>query len=632
MKTEGTTMKTTTLERVHFRSLLFFLVLAGLVLRVVVCCELADHRSVINPIESTDMATYLRLAREICSGQWPDHFDYQPFYYTVFLPFCRLLGGDSPWPIMVLQSILGAVAVWLTGLTTAQLFGRRAGLLAAVLLALCRTHVFYTPFALFEVLQSFLTILLLWLALLCWKGNRTWQWCLTALALAVSTLTRGNALLLLPLFLALLIWRNWRQARAVWLSLAFLVLFELPQLPFAIRNLHYAERWVGASTAGEKVLVLGNSPEAPAGSLEYPQTYFHWVGEANRKPSEGRVSAIARILQWMCREPLAFFDLQFRKCLLFWDKMEIPNNVSLLAEGSQSVLIRTPVLFPFSLLGPLALFGLFRASRATHGRAAFLLGMFVLCWLGTALFYILARFRVCSLPLICVYAGVGVRELLALPKHARTLPQPARRPFLAVAALGALLAVFLCDFAYERWCRTALPVVMRMQRPNGQYLEFPDLVTLRDNGPVLEPGRYTLTCCDNQNVVGVEKRLLIPAALVGRPCEARLPIRMLNKVPGGGTLEVDGMRYRVDEGNIARTPNGDFELVVKLSGLSAQPAFLWRLPQNYVMGLDEGVNYGRTCLVGTQEKVPVAAELAMELRWPALPAPHSSSQASPESK
>ncbi|MBQ6472648.1 MAG: glycosyltransferase family 39 protein, partial [Victivallales bacterium] len=563
-------MKTTTLEKAHFRSLLFLFVLTGLVLRVVVCSELAGHRAIVNPIRDTDMATYLRLSREICSGQWPDHFDYQPFYYTVFLPFCRLLGGDSPWPIMLLQAIMGAAAVWLTGVAAAQLFGRRAGLLAAALLALCRAHVFYTPFALFEVMQSFWTALLLWLALLCWKGNRPWQWCLTALMLSCATLTRGNALLLLPLFLALLIWRNWRQMRACWLALAFLVLFELPQLPFGLRNWHYTGRWVGASTAGEKVLVLGNSPEAPAGGLQYPATYEWWVGEAERRPSEGRVGVAGRILRWMCREPLAFLDLEFRKCLLFWDKMEIPNNVSLLNEGKHSALIRNPVLFPFALLGPLALFGLFRASRATHERASFLLGMLLLCWLGTALFYILSRFRVCTLPLICVYAGVGVRELLALPKRAGKQPPLALRPFWGTVALTALLAVFLCDFAYERWCHSVLPMTMRIQRPVGQYLEFPDICILRDNGPVLEPGRYTLAFCDSVNVFGVEKRLMVPNEQVGRPCIVRLPVTLLDNIPGVGSLEVDGVRHRVDESSVVRSPGGGRELQVKLPGVSAQ--------------------------------------------------------------
>ncbi|MBR0459053.1 MAG: glycosyltransferase family 39 protein [Victivallales bacterium] len=599
------------LER-HFLQLLAAVCLLALALRLGICLELAHHPTVVSPIGDTDMATYLRLAKEICQGQWPDHFDYQPLYYTVILPFCRMLGGDSRWPLMLLNVLASTAAVWLAGICGAQLFGRRAGIAAAALLALSRMHVFYTPFALYEVLQSFWMALLLWLGLLCWTRNRAWLWLVTALTLSAATLTRGNALLLLPVFLVLLVWRNGRHLRTIWLALAFVALFEVPQLPYAIRNYHYAGRWVGASTAGDKVLVLGNSPEAPAGGLLYPPTYHWWVADSERKPPETRVGVVGRILKWMCQEPLVFLDLEFRKCLLFWDKMEIANNVSLDYEGRSSWIVGVPWLLPFALLGPLAMFGLFRERRLRRPGHAFLFGMFLICWLGTALFYILARFRICTLPLFCIYAGFGLAELLALPKRLKAFTPEVRRQRLAVLALCLLGALFLCDFAYVQWCHTVLPCVNRFQRPNGQLLSFPNETILQDNGPLLEPGRTNVLAGRDRLIV--EKKMLIPADLT-RACTVQLPVRFQEKAPVDGVLEVDGQRHPFHTENLISTSGNGFAIRVSLPGLSPQTTFRWIIPPHCILLLDEGVDYGRTSIVTSNGLVPLSGELAMELHW-----------------
>ena len=59
------------------------------------------------PSTQTDMATYIRLAAEISRGEWPDHYDYQPFYYTVFLPFCLSIVSSSTVLVMIMQTLLG---------------------------------------------------------------------------------------------------------------------------------------------------------------------------------------------------------------------------------------------------------------------------------------------------------------------------------------------------------------------------------------------------------------------------------------------------------------------------------------------------------------------------------------------
>ena len=139
------------------RALLFLglTCLLALLLRLWVCAELADTPAVQHPSAVTDMETYRRLALGVLHGEWPRVFDYQPFYYTLFLPFAYLFSPDgSPWPPMILQALVGTAACLLTGLAAERLYGRKAGCLAALFLALSRLHLFYTPFLLLEVCQG----------------------------------------------------------------------------------------------------------------------------------------------------------------------------------------------------------------------------------------------------------------------------------------------------------------------------------------------------------------------------------------------------------------------------------------------------------------------------------------------
>ena len=248
--------------------------LGALAVRFGVCAQLSGIPSVVEPAKVTDMATYRRIALEILDGKFPESYYYQPFYYAVFLPLVYGLFGAGPWGLIVVQSLLGAASVGIAGLLAARCFGRRAGLIAAALLALARFHVFHTPFALLELLQGFWMVLMAYLALRSYRTNSWWRWLLAALIGSLATLTRGNALLLLPGVLALFAWRNRRSLpRLAGGTILLALLVYLPQLPFALRNFHHYGRWTGPSSAQDAVLALGNTPEAPPGGLVYPPTW-----------------------------------------------------------------------------------------------------------------------------------------------------------------------------------------------------------------------------------------------------------------------------------------------------------------------------------------------------------------------
>lgn len=471
-------------ERRFLRNLLWIAV-AALLLRLGVSAELAaingGNNSVFSPSKLSDLATYMQLARDMAAFRYSGEFYYQPFYYAVFLPLLYLVSGASVWFVIAVQSLLGAGCCWFAGLAAARIFGRMAGYAAAVLTAISTPLLLYTPFHQNETLQSFNLALLFYLVLRAmeWKRLRFWGW--AGLMAGVAILTRGNIWILIPgiLLLGGLAGRrstaSWRRVIA---GLGFFagVLIAV-QLPFAVHNTRVTGRLSGPSTAADAVLGLGNSQEAPpggrepglpAGPMEYPEAW-HRMMELSRSG----VSVAEQMFDWMCREPAAFFELQFRKLLLFWDYREIPNNVSLYGEGEASRILQLLVFGRSGLLLALALAGILVAVlprlRFRRSLSEWLLLYFIAAyWGATALFYILSRFRAPILPLAAVAGGAFVGWMIRRWKSA-----PAARRHTLLLGGGALVAAFwLTTSGYEFYRQECEAAVMRHVRSAGTRIDL----------------------------------------------------------------------------------------------------------------------------------------------------------------
>ena len=471
-------------ERRFLRNLLWIAV-AALLLRLGVSAELAaingGNNSVFSPSKLSDLATYMQLARDMAAFRYSGEFYYQPFYYAVFLPLLYLVSGASVWFVIVAQALLGAGCCWFAGLAAARIFGRRAGYAAAVLTAISTPLLLYTPFHQNETLQSFNLALLFYLVLRAMEWKRLRFWGGAGVMAGIAILTRGNIWILIPGIL-LLGGLAGRRCALTWRRIAaglglFVGLLVAVQLPFAVHNTRVTGRLSGPSTAADAVLGLGNSPEAPpggrepglpAGPMEYPEAWQRMM-----ELSRSGVSVAEQMFDWMCREPAAFFELQFRKLLLFWDYREIPNNVSLYGEGEASLILQLLVFGRSGLLLALALAGILVAVlprlRFRRSLPEWLLLYFIAAyWGATALFYILSRFRAPIVPLAAVAGGAFVGWMVRRWKTA-----PAERKHTLLLGGGALVAAFwLTTSGYEFYRQQCEAAVMRHVRPAGTRIDL----------------------------------------------------------------------------------------------------------------------------------------------------------------
>lgn len=470
----------------RFRKILFFISIAALILRGIAAFEMACAGNGINnmlaPLPTSDLATYMRLGKDISQGKLPEVFYYQPFYYAVFLPVIYFICGKfSILAVIAVQTLLSSATVYLAGMCGEKVFNRRAGIIAAAAAAISSPLILYVPYHQNETLHCYLLTLLTFLSLRAVEKCRIRDWIFAGLVAGVAILNRGNINLLLPVLFAALVF-SCRRAGQNWKSvgikaLLMLLCIVVVQLPFIVYNSAALNRFSGPSTAANAVLALGNTVEAPAGgrdpgmpagAMYYPVAYHRAMAcTVGAFP----VSMGEQMWEFFCDEPLAFCELQFRKALLFWDGREIPNNVSLEHDGFSSRLLRylypgrSVVLLTFALAG---VFWFIPRLKQKELKLWMLYGFVICFWAAVTLFYMLSRFRAPVLPLLFIFGGGFVDEAYCRIKEVNGRMRRLTVGKLLIVLLVAFGFVFSFYDSYRSYWEAA---VNRFIRPDGIKLD-----------------------------------------------------------------------------------------------------------------------------------------------------------------
>ena len=484
----------------RFRKQLLGISILALLLRAVAVFEMACAGNGVNnmltPQLTSDLATYMRLGKEISEGNFPEVFYYQPFYYAVFLPVLHLISGKFYMiSVIAVQTLLSCATCYLAGMCGAEVFNRRAGVLSAFFCAVSSPLILYVPFHQNETLHTYLLTLLLFLTLRAARKQRYRDWCFAGIAAGVAILNRGNINLLLPLLLlaiALECRRKSAPRAEMWKKFACLLGCVIAvQLPFIIHNSLALKTLSGPSTAANAVLALGNTVEAPAGgrdaglaagSMYYPEAYRRTMARTVGKYGKG---VPAQMWEFFCDEPLAFLELQFRKALLFWDGREIPNNVSLEYDGFVSKVLKYLYIGRSHVLITLGLMGIFwflpELKRKRELKLLILYGFVLLFYVAVTVFYMLSRFRAPVLPVIFVFGGGVCCEMAARFKACL----PGKRRELAGRCLLTALAAFGFVFSFYDGYRFYFEAgVNRFLRPEGIKLDLGgEDIHIFDHGP-----------------------------------------------------------------------------------------------------------------------------------------------------
>ena len=468
---------------VKFELVLLGIVVVSVLLRIWMSVQVvATDPFAYDPPDVTDMATYHELSRAILRGHRLAEYVYQPFYYSVFLPFVKGLFHSEYLGVAIAQSLCAGVVIWCAGMVGAMLRSLFAGLFAALLCAFSTMLFFYVPYALIEIQQAMWFAMLLYFTLRAMQTGRLFYFVVAGFELAFAILSRGNAWCFLPAvaFAYIVALRQKRfstRRRAVLTAVLCLTAIILPQLPFAVKNTVATHSLSGPSTAGPAVLTLGNNPESAPGGLPipYPPTYDEWMDHQTER------SVPRRIFDWFRAEPMAFLQLQAEKFFLFFDSHEIPNNIQLGANATKSYIFRFFGIVPTGLVIALALAGFFlNIPRLKDHPGEVLLYSFIFLYaLATVAFYVLARFRVPAWSFFAIAAGIFLSDLLMSLADRRKNARHLLLHVLPALLAGAYFAWFFYP-SYRMWYE---PGLTKLTRSDGVRLETASMLMTHDNGP-----------------------------------------------------------------------------------------------------------------------------------------------------
>lgn len=386
----------------------------ALIMAIACGLRLAIASTLAASILTTGDITHDLLAQNLLAGKGFSLTEGEPyaFYapgYAAFLALSYKFLGRNWLAVGFSQAILVGLATGLTFLIARAIFNRRAGLVAAALVAL-------NPYSLYQssriIDTSLFTVLLLgvvWLFLRLRAQNSGWGWVGLGLLLGLGCLVRST---MLVIFIAMGLWLlldlGWHRARpAIALCLVGMLLVITP---WTVRNFRVMERLILIEAKGIHNLYMGNNPL----TLEYIQRRVSldliWSDArlAIAPPELGDSAQTDRwyrdkILQFIYQQPLNYLKLLGAKFLAFWSIQLNPGPVGLLdarvlgARELVYMLSYTPLL----VLGLIGMFLTFTHKWETR------FGLLILsCFtLAHVLVWTATRLRAPLDPLLAVFAS-----------------------------------------------------------------------------------------------------------------------------------------------------------------------------------------------------------------------------------
>ena len=405
---------------------LFF---AALVLRV--GYVLAVHSIDAQP--SSDGIAYDQLAWNLARGMGFQLQGEVALYATAKAPLLPWLlsvlyraTGHSYFAALIMQCVIGAFVPLGVRALGRTMFGPSIGRIASWLAVVHPLLLFFSGYLLTESLFCVLVLAALTASVEWLKNPRPSRAIMTGLWWALATLTRPTALPL-PVIVTLWAWaplglmlRPAQRAKQV--GLVFLTV-ALVLAPWAIRNTLVLGEFVLVTTGGGRTLLDANNAKV----WDDPALRGNAISTAEVEPWKSRWNGLSEtdVDRAASREAIAFGLSRWRQ----WPEMAVvklarfwrPNAVTSgtgrwWARGSlpDRVLGTLDPLLLWSLLvWPMALWGLVRTVRFSR-RHFQLLPFWVIAMftLSTMVFWGALRMRVPVEPLVLLYAGAGIADLV----------------------------------------------------------------------------------------------------------------------------------------------------------------------------------------------------------------------------
>jgi len=488
----------------------------ALLLRLIVLAQLGSH-PLLQPRGVLDDAVYVKLASRVAGGDLllrPDAYYLAPLY-TYFLGLIFALTGGSIGAARFIQVVLGAATAGLIGMAAAAWWGRRAGIIAAVLTALTGLFAFNEILILQSSIDPFLTALALLALVRAVRRESVPAFLVAGLALGALSLNRPNTL---PVIAVVgLAWLLVRRSRAGITQVAALGLGAILCLaPFTVRNRIVSDEWVLVTSHGGLNFYIGNHAGADGTWRAVPgvrrsidgqrEDVAKVASQALGRPvsaSEASTYFYDRSWAWMRSHPADYARLLARKIALTFTATDVALNYSYTYFArDEPTLLMLLVIGPWLII-PLGLFGLWvglpREQRGPYLAWATFVPVYALT---VAAFFVSSRYR---LPLLVPLLAASGATVEWLWRH--------RPPAAAPRRMAATLAVLLVLFVAVNW---------PMQADNGRMFEREERIVRMILDGQVDEARQLLADTEPRHPNKGELYYRVAAAFMdrGQPAEA----------------------------------------------------------------------------------------------------------------
>ncbi len=345
-----------------------------------------------------------------------------PFYAYLIAIFRVVSETSATFLVRLLQVVLGAVTCVLVYRMGEERFGRRAGIVGAIMLSFYSFSIYMDS----ELLKNSLAAFTLTASFAIISSNRKESFgkvFATGVLLGATVINMPGALLLTPAIMLFPLLGTKTVQRRLLSLVCLCVGMALVIAPVTVRNWVVERDFVLTTYTGGVAFFISNNTSFDGSinslifstasttdiSKEESNTRVRAEAAAGRSLKSSEISAY-----WFdggkkhVRDyPLSTLILFLKKNAMFWNWYEISDNIDFYYIKGWSHLLRLP-LVSFGVIAPLAIFGLIIALLTRKKECACDAAIVVSYMFSVTLFMVYGRYRLPIVPLLCVYAGHSV--------------------------------------------------------------------------------------------------------------------------------------------------------------------------------------------------------------------------------
>lgn len=434
------------------------LLAVGLIVRLVYFLE---YRSLLEFLHPTVDALYHHLsAKAIAAGALTSS---EPFFrapfYNYFLGLIYAFTGDSIGAARFIQLLIGSVTAPLVYLIGRELFDRRTGLAAAIVVLLTGDIVYFEGELVLEASAMWLILVSLLMLVRYIKEPSVATLTGVGLSTGLAIIDRPNAIVLLPA-IAWVMWRNREsnsQSHLLRHALVFTTILMVPVGLVLLHNITRSEPALTIATQGGVNFYIGNNEAADGVSAVMPgKLGYDWQFADIKyaaEMQEGRRLTPAQIsshyfslgMKSIVSAPVDWLKLTVKKAYLLFSGNDISNNRNLPAFKSEIFLFKV-LPIGMGVLAPLGIIGMFMLWR--RSRAVQIVVLFAVLYAASFMaFFVNSRFRLPLLPILAILAAAVIFDIIERLRNRETIKVAAA--ITAAAGLAVLLNVNLYGMQFD---------------------------------------------------------------------------------------------------------------------------------------------------------------------------------------